>query len=235
MKPSFLLVCLLAAATIGLRPFPVNAQAASPMNGVWTLNRSLSETPRGIGFNVGWTRRANGGGQTGGSAGGGRGRRGSSGGGGTRGSAPTFSGRRESSEDARRLQLLTAEVRNPPARLMVVDTATTFTITNELGQSRTLHPDGKEESIEVQGVPVAVTTRRDGDQLVVVYHVEQDRDLRYTFSHSVTPSQLVVDVQFLEHGAGDQTRHVYEHGVETRVPPASGAGTAAVPPNQPTP
>ena len=106
MKPSFLLVCLLAAATIGLRPFPVNAQAASPMNGVWTLNRSLSETPRDIGFNMDWTRTSNAGGQTAGSTGGGRGRRGSSGGGGTRGSAPTFSGRRESSEDARRLQYL---------------------------------------------------------------------------------------------------------------------------------
>src|SRR5438034_2005671 len=125
MKPSFLL-CLLATATI--RPFPVNAHAASPMNGVWTLNRSLSETPRDIGFNMDWTRTSNAGGQTAGSTAGGRGRRGSSSGGGTRGSAPTFSDRRESSEDARRLQLLTAEVRNPPVRLMVVDTPAAFTI-----------------------------------------------------------------------------------------------------------
>ena len=68
---------------------------------------------------------------------------------------------------------------------------------------------------------------------MVVYHVEQDRDLRYTFSHSATPSQLVVDVQFLEHGAGDQTRHVYEPGVEATAPAARGA-VAAAPPNQPT-
>ena len=169
-----------------------------------------------------------------GSNAGGRGRRGSTGRGGSAGPAAPFSARPESYEDARRVQLLTAEVRNPPVRLMVVDTPAAFTITNELGQSRTLHPDGKEESIDVQGVPIAVTTKRDGEQLVVVYHVEHDRELRYTFSHSASPPQLVVDVQFLEHGAGDKARHVYQPGVETVAPTATGGrhGRSIV---QPTP
>ena len=226
MKRSFVLVWCFTAATTGvLVPAPVRAQAASPMAGVWTLNRSLSEFPREIGFTVDWWPTSSGDSQKAGSNGGGRGRQGSTGGGGSRESASPFSGRRESYEDARRVQLLTAEVRTPPMRLMVVDTPAAVTITNELGQSRTLHPDGREETIELQGVPIAVTTRRDGDKLVVAYHVEHDRELRYTFSHSASPSQLVVDVQFVEKGAGDKVRRVYEPGVETATPAATGSGT----------
>jgi hypothetical protein len=193
--------------------------------GVWTLNRSLSEFPRDIGFNVSWMPTSRGDGQNAGSNAGGRGRRGSP--------AP-FSGRQESSDDARRVQLLTAEVRNPPVRLMVVDTPAAVTITNELGQSRTLHPDGREESIALQGVPIGVTSKRDGDRLVVVYRVEQDREVRYTYSYSANPSRLVVDVQLLEHGAGDKARRVYEPGVGTETLTSTGAATAPAS-SQPTP
>jgi hypothetical protein len=229
MKRSFVLAWFATAAAAGvLGSAPARAQAASPMAGIWTLNRSLSEFPREIGFNVDWWPTSSGDGQTAGSTGGGRGRRGSSGGG-NRGSAGPFAGRRESYEDARRVQLLTAEVRTPPVRLIVVDTPAIVTITNELGQSRTLHPDGKEESIEIQGVPIAVTTKRDGDRLVVAYHAEHDRELRYTFSHSASPSQLVVEVQFVEHGGGDKVRRVYEPGVETATPTTTDAGR--VPPS----
>jgi len=219
MKRSFVLVWfVMTAATGGLVPAPARAQPGSPMAGIWTLNRSLSEFPSQIGFNANWWPASTADGQSTGSSGGGRGRRGSTG---------PFSGRSESYEDARRVQLLTAEVRTPPVRLMVVDTPAAVTITNELGQSRTLHPDGKEESIEIQGMVIAVTTRRDGDRLVVAYHVERDRELRYTFSRSASPSQLVVEVQFLEHGAGDKVRRVYEPGVETAAPSAAGSGQAS--------
>ena len=228
MKRSFVLVWFVMAAATGVVPAPARAQAASPMAGIWTLNRALSEFPREIGFNVDWWPTSIGDGQNAGSNGGGRGRRGgSTGGGGSRGSAGPFSGRPESYEDARRVQLLTAEVRTPPVRLMVVDTPAAVTITNELGQSRTLHPDGKEESIELQGVPIVVTTKRDGDRLVVAYHLEHDRELRYTFSHSASPSQLIVEVQFVEKGAGDKVRRVYEPGVETAAPAATGPGTGS--------
>ena len=124
---------------------------------------------------------------------------------------------RESYEDARRVQLLTAEARNPAVRLMLVDTPAAFTITNERGQSQILHPNGKEESIEREGVPFLVTTRRERDQLVVVYRVEQDREVRYIYSHLASPSQLIVEVQFLDHGTGDKARRVYEPGVETET------------------
>lgn len=227
MGRSFVLVAFLTAATAhGLFPDPARAQRASPLAGVWTLNRSLSEFPRDIGFNPSWMTTPTGDGQSAGSTGGGRGRRGSAGGGGNGGAAAPFSARPESYENARRVQLLTAELRNPPARLMVVDTPAAVTITNELGQSRTIHPDGKQESIEIQGVSFGVTSRRDGDQLIVVYRVDQAREVRYTYSSTAGPARLVVDVQLLEHGTGDKARRVYEPGVATETLTSTGAATA---------
>lgn len=76
MRRSLLVVCLLAGLSL---PTPVEAQEVSPLAGVWTLNRSLSEMPREIGFNIDWPSSSSGAGQTAGSNGGGRGRRGSSG------------------------------------------------------------------------------------------------------------------------------------------------------------
>jgi hypothetical protein len=230
MGRSFVLAYLVAAAAAGaLLPALARAQDASPLAGAWTLNRSISQLPREIGFNVDWISSPSSAGQNAGSNRGGRGRGASGGGGGNRGAAGAFSMPRESSEDARRVQLLTAEVRNPPVRLVVIDTPAAVTITNELGQSRVVHPTGKEESIELQGVPLRVTTKRDGERLVVVYHVEQDRDLRYTYMHVASPSQFIVEVQFLEHGGGDTVRLVYEPGVETEAfaPPVTAAPPAS--------
>jgi len=122
--------------------------------------------------------------------------------------------------------LLTAEARNPPVRVMIVDTPSAVTITNELGQSRVLHPNGREESFDVQSVPMFATTKRDGDRLVVAYRVEQGREVRYTYSHSANPSQLVVEVQFLEHGMGDKARRIYEPGVETQTATSTAASPA---------
>jgi hypothetical protein len=203
----------MTAASGMATPVPVTAQSASPLDGVWALNRSASEFPREIGFNVNWLPTTDGTGQGAvpSSGGGGRGRRGSGGG---RSPGSPFRAP-ESYEEGRRLQLLTAEARNPPVRLMIVDTPAAVTITNEVGQSRVLHPDGKNESVAVQGLDFPVNARREGDRLVVVYHVEQDRDVRYTYSHSDNPSQLIVEVQFLEHGSGDKARRVYEPGIET--------------------
>ena len=230
-----MIACFVAAVAAGLlRPATADAQTASPLAGVWTLDRSLSEWPPEIGFDVNWIPSSGRAGQDAGSSGGGRGRRGSGGGGGSRGTAGPFATSLESYDDARRVQLVTAEARNPPTRLMVVDTMTAVTITNELGQSRMLHPNGKEESIELQGVPFIVTTKRDGDRLVVVYRIEQDREVRYTYSHAASPSQLVVEVQFLDRGAGEKARRVYEPGVETEtLRSPAGAATPASATEQP--
>lgn len=228
MKRLLVVVCLLfAAVAAALLPAPAHAQQAAPLGGVWSLNRSLSEFPADIGFNPAWmTAATREGGPGTGSSSTGRGRRGSSGGGSSRDPGSPFSPRQENYEDARRIQLVTAEARNPPARLTIVDTPAAVTMTNELGQSRTFHPDGKEETVEIQGAPIGVTSHRDGEQLVISYRLAQERQLRYTYSSSANPPRLVVDVQFLERGAGDKARRIYEPGLtQTQTPPPAGTGT----------
>ena len=237
MKRSFAFVLLLTAVvTAALQSRPVRAQGAYPLAGVWTLNRAQSEFPADIGFNPEWMKGATADGQSGGSSGGssrgGRGGRGSSSGSSGGNAASPFSSRQQSSEDARRLQLVTADVRSPASRLTIVDGPLAVTFTNELGQSRTIHPDGKQESIEIEGVSFAITSRRDGQQLVIVYRVDVNREIRYTYSTTTDPAQLVVDVQLLEHGNGDKARRVYDSGLtttETSKPAGGGASSAQAP------
>src|SRR5438132_13131687 len=122
-------LCAATAAAV-LSPVLTIAQSPSPLAGVWTFNRSLSEMPREVGFDGGWLPApGSSADQSGGASGSGRARRGSGAGGSDSGPA----GRRftpgESYDDARRVQLLTAEARNPPERLMIVDTPASVTIT----------------------------------------------------------------------------------------------------------
>ena len=219
-----------AAAGAALLPLPARAQQAAPLGGIWSLNRSLSEFPADIGFNPAWmTAATREDGRGTGSSAGGRGRRGSSGGGSSRDPASPFSPRQENYEDGRRIQLCTAEARNPPSRLTIVETPAAVTMTNELGQSRTVHPDGRQESIELQGVSFSVASKRDGDQLVVHYTVDRTREVRYSYSFTANPARLVVDVQFLERGAGDKARRVYESGAGVETPPPTPTTTAGAP------
>ena len=76
---------------------------------------------------------------------------------------------------------------------------------------------------QLDGVPVAATAKRDAGRLVVLYSVEQGRDLRYTYSRTANPPQLVVDVQFIERGGGDHVRRIYE---PTSAAETSTAGSA---------
>jgi len=212
------LVSLLAAV------LTLAAQSTSPLAGIWSLNRAASQFPREIGFNV-VTIPADDSGQP--SGGGGRGRR-------NRGRAADtpFSARPESYEDAQRRRILTDEVRTPPARLMIVDSAGAVTITNELGQSRILHATGLQESLDVEGVALTATTTRDGTKLVVVYHVEPDRDVRYIYTPSGgTPGRLTVETQFLDHGAGDKVTRVYDAGESAADTVASAPPAASAPPS----
>jgi hypothetical protein len=229
MKRPLVLAGLLTVGVASVCPPQARAQPESPLAGIWTLNRPLSDARTDIGFTPDWLPTSTADGQKAGSPAAGRGRRGSAGGGGNRGAADPFQGRRESYDDARRAQLLTGEVRNPPVRLTIVDTPAGFTITNELGQSRTFHPDGKEESVDVQGVPIGVTTRRNGDDVVVLFRVEQNRELRYTFSHSADPKRLVVDIQFLERGAGDKARRIYDAGLPADTPRMTAPSASPLP------
>jgi hypothetical protein len=110
-------------------------------------------------------------------------------------------------------------VRNPSAHLTIVETPAAVTFTDDRGQSRTFHPDGKEEVLQLDGVPVGVTAKREAGRLVVLYKVEQGRELRYTYSRAASAPQLVVEVQFIERGGGDGVRRIYQ--------PASASETLA--------
>jgi hypothetical protein len=226
-----------AAIAALLLTHPAAAQE-SPLGGVWALSRTLSQLPSEIGFNVNWVPPPDNGKESGSSSGGG-GRRGASGSaGGGRGSATPFSAPRESLEDSQRMQLVTSQARNPPVRMTIVDYPAAITITTELGQSRTLHPNAMDEWVQIEGVAIRVNTRRDAERVVIVYHVETNRDVRYTLTPSRDPKQLIVDVEFIERGTtGDKARLVYQPGLSTDTAtatplapaPPSPAGTPAVP------
>jgi hypothetical protein len=210
---------LVGAVVVGIpRPAPVRAQAKEDLAGRWALNRELSQFPREIGFGVDWLSPAASGQE---STSGGRGRRGSGG-----GAAGVFPARTESADDAKRIQQLTAEVRKPSATLTIVETQTAVTITDDRGQSRTFHPDAKRETLQLDGVPVGVTAKREAGRLMVAYTVEQDRELRYSYSRTASPPQLVVEVQFVERGGGDKVRRIYE-------PASAPTSTAETSPNRP--
>ena len=199
----------------------MRADEPTDFAGRWTLSPELSQAPREIGFGVDWMSSGGSGQDSSGS--GGRGRRGSGG-----GAAGAFTAARESEDDAKRVQQLTAEVRKPPAHLTIVETPTAITITDDRGLSRMFHPNGKDDVLRLEGVPVGVTAKLDADRLVVLYRVEQGRELRYTYSHSTSRLQLVVDVQFIEHGrGGDRVRFIYEPASASATPAAADAPSVA--------
>ena len=236
MTGRFMSRVIAAIATLLLTQ-PAAAQDPSPLGGVWALNRTLSQLPSEIGFNVNWVPPPDNSRESGSSSSG-RGRRGSSDSGGGRGSGTPFSAPRESLEDSQRMQLVTSQARNPPVRMTIVDYPAAITITTELGQSRTLHPNAMDEWVQIEGVAIRVNTRRDAERVVIVYHVETNRDVRYTLAPSRDPKQLIVDVEFVERGTtGDKAKLVYQPGLSTEtatatpLPPAPPppAGTPAVP------
>jgi hypothetical protein len=178
---------------------PAAAADRPDLAGRWTLNRELSQFPRDVGFGVNLSSIPGSGPESGG---------GLSGGGGI-GTGAILSAR-ESEEDARRMALLVNSVRNPSLHLTIAQTDTSVAITDEQGGSLTFHPDGRQETQTLDQVPLATTTRWEGARLVVRYAVEQNRELRYTYSRTVDPPQLVVQVQFIERGGHDTLTRVYE-------------------------
>ena len=224
MKLRLAVVCVVAVALVGSASSRTAAQATSPLGGIWSLNKSLSEAPKEIGFDVVLPNVGDTPGQTAPPSGG-RGRRGSSRTGG--GAASPFASRPESYQDGQRMRILVGEVREPSTRLTIVDTPSVVTITNDLGQSRVLHLTGREESIDVENIPIAVTATRDGDRLIVLYHVEQNRDVRWTYTPSTNPKRLSVEAQLIERGKdGDKATRVYDAGLMTDVAAAPQPGTA---------
>lgn len=194
-------VAAMVVASVALGWAPGGTPAApgpSGLAGRWTLNLNLSQIPREVGFGMDLL-------STAGASSDSRGR---GGGGGT--GLPAMVSFHESEDDAKRREQLTDEVRSPSPHLTIVQAETAVTITDERSRSRTFHPDGKEETLALDRVPVVTTTRWDGSGLDVRYQVERNRELRYSYTRTLDPPQLTVQVRFIERGGHDVVTLVYE-------------------------
>jgi hypothetical protein len=231
IAPAFCFVFVFAS----LRPAQLSAQTPSDLSGTWVLNRQLSQFPSELGFSADFLGALGpGAGPVSGGRGGGRGggRRGG-GGGGTGGglSAPKIV--RETEEDSQRVLLLTDEVRNPFEHVTITETSTDVTITPDRAPARTFHPNGKDERIAVGRVMATVNAHWDGSRLIVVYKAETGRELHYAYSLNANPTQLIVDVEFVEQVGGDKVRRIYEPAASPDTRATATAPPVAAP--NPTP
>jgi hypothetical protein len=206
---------------------PVAAQAPTDLAGSWTLDHQASEFPSEVGFSASFIGAAGAVPAAGG--GGRRGRNGGSGGGGGRVNAPRV--QTESAEDAQRVRALTDEVRMPSEHLAIAVTPATVTIEADRSPVRTFQPGLRDEQVNLGRVTAAATATWDDGRLVTVYKVEAGRTLRYTYSSSQNPKQLIVEVEFVERGGGDKVRRVYRpasaaDALVASSLPAPGAGPA---------
>jgi hypothetical protein len=203
-----------------------SSQSPSPgLAGVWVLNPALTQRPAEIGFSPDWARGE--GPRGGGQSEGGRGRR--SGSGGAMGVPPIA---RESADDSTRASQLTAEVRTPPARLTIIQKSDAILITDDQGRVRTLHPNGTHDELTIGTVPLPTTARWDAGSLLIVFDVAQGRQLRYALSTSSNPTQLLVEVTFVEHGKdGDKVRFTYEPAGAPATPSTSSTSPTSTPPS----
>jgi hypothetical protein len=166
--------------------------------GRWTLNRAESQFPREVGFGTDFvpaatTTTAGRGAAAGGDAG-------------SAGYIPA----RQSLDDAKREALLVRLVKDPSPHLTIAQTGASVALTDDRGRVITLHPDGKQETQTIDDAFVTTTTRWEADRLIVRYRLEQDRELRYTFSRSAEPARLTVQVQLVERGGHDVITRIYD-------------------------
>jgi hypothetical protein len=59
-------------------------------------------------------------------------------------------------------------------------------------------------------VPVVAITRWEGAQLVILYEVEEGRQIRYVYSRASNPDRLTAEVQFIDRGNASKVIRVYE-------------------------
>ena len=214
-----------------------HAQNIPTLDGRWTLDRGQSQFPKEIGFTADWlsdamaaAEAANGPATGSGSGSGGRGGRRGGGGGAGRGPVSNRQPPRESLDDAERVALLTDEVRMPPVQLTIADTPTAVTITADGKPPRMFHPNGRIEVLDLSSrVTVELMTAREAGRLVVTYHVEQGRQLRYAYSHIASPEQLLVDIEFVEPKSSQKVRLVYQRPSNMAAPAASVAPSTTQP------
>jgi len=230
---------LAAAWMFGLlAPASAHSQESGNLTGRWVLNRNQSDIDKEVGFTPVWLPAGTRSGdrESGGGGSAGRGRRGS--GSGQQGS---FGGPRESEEDARRVQQFSAEVRTPSPHLTIIDSRGTVTITDADNETRTLHTDGKDDDLQIHGLPITAITVRESGHVVVRYKVEQGRELRYTYARETGRPTLTIDIQFVEGGrVADTVRRVYDligpedpfptPDLTSKTEPGAVRGVPAIPP-----
>ena len=160
----------------------LSAQSPLDLAGSWTLNRQLSQFPKEIGFSASLVT-----------------------------TAPGERIQAETQEDAQRVRFLADEVRLPPDRLAITVTPAIVTITPDPGAPRTVQPGRRDESVRIGPVTVVTNAFWEGSRLEIVYRAQTGRLLRYMYSVSQNPVQLIVDVEFVEgNGGGDRVRRIYE-------------------------
>jgi len=161
---------------------PLVAQSPTDLARSWTLNRQLSQFPKEIGFSTSLVT-----------------------------TAPGQRIQTETQEDAQRTRFLGDEVRVPPDRLAIMVTPAIVTIAPDPGAARTIQPGRRDESVRIGPVTVVTNASWDEGRLTIVYKAQTGRLLRYTYSVSQKPVQLIVDVEFVEgRGGGDKVRRIYE-------------------------
>jgi hypothetical protein len=161
---------------------PLSAQDPIDLAGSWTLNRQLSQFPKELGFSASLVT-----------------------------TGPGERIQTETQEDAQRARFLADEVRLPPDSLAITVTPAIVTITPSPGAARTVQPGRRDESVRIGPVTVITNASWDAGRLVIVYKAQTGRLLRYTYSVSQNPVQLILDVEFVEaRGGGDKVRRIYE-------------------------
>lgn len=210
---------------------PLSAQSPTDLAGSWTLDHQLSQFPTEIGFSAGFIApfvpQADGGRR------GRAGRRGGGGGGVL--NAPLATP--ETAEDAQRVRFLTDEARVPYEHLTIAVTPAIVTITPDRVPARTIQAGKRDDEVNL-GPVTAITnaTWEDAGRLVIVYKAENARTVRYTYSVTSMPRQLVVDTEFIEgREVGDKVRRVYTPAKpgESLTAPSTASVNGTVSPSKP--
>ena len=223
---------MVVATACALVATPTAAQSPTDLTGSWTLDHQLSQFPTEIGFSASFIDAAEP--QT---EGGARGRRRGGGGAAGGGRLPFGSPQTETAEDAQRVRFLTDEARIPYEHLAIEVTPAMVTLTPDRGAARTLHPGRRDEEVSLGPVSAITNAAWEDNRLVIVYKAEAGRTVRYIYTVSDKPRQLVVETQFLERGEGDMVRRVYEptSALNTSTAPAAPSTTAGTLPPPPGP
>jgi hypothetical protein len=187
-----------ACSTIVIGQGRPAAVAPAELAGTWTINRELSQFPRDIGFGMDVVP---------------AGRSVDSGGiadEGRSGNPRSLTSRPLTEAEARNSRQILDEVRTPPARLVIAQSAAAVTMTLPGGRVRTFHTDGRDEAQTLDAGPLITSARWDGGRLVVRYKVEPGREVRYAYARTDDPPQLVVSAELIERGGHDTVVRVYE-------------------------